>query len=421
MVVSAGINYDRQCNTNNWNNIIKIYANSMYTVGLRNDGTVLATGSLHSYCSEKNTYWSQLNKFNEITEIAIGDYHIVGLRSDGTVVATGDDSFNQCSGVTNWTNIKSVVAGFSRTIGLYNDGKVVSTYLAQHENCVKEWTDIVEIAISEDLIAGLRIDGTVETTRDKLISAREKAIWYYLNADISKDDIIVATHDKRKLVSENGSDNNKINNNLMDQYYKNALKSYEEAESYFAKLEEYSKNYGYVIHLYVRAAGLFYHSSSYNNNKQYILKCIRKAMHLYFLGRSKFCDFDDGAIPGAAIGCIDEIIENIDEIEFNSSEEKYYNLGLLNYYLFLKNSGINTAEDELLYAIYGDKYQPKENPIDRQNRIQKSCVYFINACNCLTIASNYNYPQADRYLAIIEQYDFPNYYKPLEKFIENTQ
>lgn len=37
--------------------------------------------------------------------LAVGQDHTIGLRSDGTVVATGRDNANQCD-VNNWKNIR---------------------------------------------------------------------------------------------------------------------------------------------------------------------------------------------------------------------------------------------------------------------------------------------------------------------------
>jgi hypothetical protein len=49
----------------------------------------------------------------------------VGLKSDGTVVATGDNAVGECN-VGNWTNIVQVSAGGQYTAGLKADGTVVS-------------------------------------------------------------------------------------------------------------------------------------------------------------------------------------------------------------------------------------------------------------------------------------------------------
>jgi len=57
--------------------------------------------------------------------VAAGWYHTVGLKDDGTVVAVGDNSGGQCD-VGNWTGITQVAAGGSDTVGLKSDGTVVA-------------------------------------------------------------------------------------------------------------------------------------------------------------------------------------------------------------------------------------------------------------------------------------------------------
>ncbi|MDH4269319.1 MAG: hypothetical protein OEV52_03330, partial [Dehalococcoidia bacterium] len=58
--------------------------------------------------------------------IAGGGRHTVGVRPDGTVVATGNNDDGQCN-VDGWTNIGLVAAGFSHTVGLEEGGTVVAT------------------------------------------------------------------------------------------------------------------------------------------------------------------------------------------------------------------------------------------------------------------------------------------------------
>lgn len=55
----------------------------------------------------------------------------MGLRTDGTVIATGfradsHQHYGQCD-VTDWTDIISISAGGSHTVGLTADGTVVAT------------------------------------------------------------------------------------------------------------------------------------------------------------------------------------------------------------------------------------------------------------------------------------------------------
>jgi alpha-tubulin suppressor-like RCC1 family protein len=80
--------------------------------------------------------------WRDIVAIAAGSLHTVGLKADGTVVATGDNAFGQCE-VGDWRGIVAVAAGCAHTVGLKADGTVVATGDNAHGQCeVGGWSDI---------------------------------------------------------------------------------------------------------------------------------------------------------------------------------------------------------------------------------------------------------------------------------------
>ena len=93
--------------------------------------------------------------------IAVGDEHTVGLRANGTVIATGDNSKGQCN-VSGWTNVKMVAAGAYHTVALNSNGTVTGVGdNSQGQLNVGAWRDIVMIACSQYDTIGLKSDGTV--------------------------------------------------------------------------------------------------------------------------------------------------------------------------------------------------------------------------------------------------------------------
>ena len=77
-----------------WTDIIQIASGSNHTLGLKKDGTVLASGDIqYGQC--------QVETWSHITNVAAGERHTVGLKEDGTVIATGDNEANQCA-VDGW-------------------------------------------------------------------------------------------------------------------------------------------------------------------------------------------------------------------------------------------------------------------------------------------------------------------------------
>jgi hypothetical protein len=117
-VVAVGYNNYGQLNVSVWTKIRAIAAGAYHTVGLKEDGTVVAVG-YNGYGQLNVTPWTK------IKAIAAGAYHTVGLKEDGTVVAVGYNDYDQLN-VTSWTNIKAIAAGMYHTVGLKEDGTVVA-------------------------------------------------------------------------------------------------------------------------------------------------------------------------------------------------------------------------------------------------------------------------------------------------------
>ena len=133
----------------------RIAAGYEHTVGLRLDGTVVATGSNEfGQCN--------VSGWTDIVAIAAGKHHTVGLRADGTLVATGKNDEGQCN-VSREMHVTTIAAGSSHTVFLREDGTVD---IAGEYRDVRQWKDIVAIAAGDYDIAGLRADGTVYTTLD---------------------------------------------------------------------------------------------------------------------------------------------------------------------------------------------------------------------------------------------------------------
>ena len=68
-----------------------------------------------------------------------GYLHTVGLHEDGTVVAVSDDSRGQCD-VQSWTGITAIAAGARHSLGLRADGTVVAAGDHTEQQCnVNAW------------------------------------------------------------------------------------------------------------------------------------------------------------------------------------------------------------------------------------------------------------------------------------------
>ena len=144
-----------------------VSAGDEHTVGLKADGTVVATEYIGDYYSGQ----CDVDGWTDIVAVSAGDYHAVGLKADGTVVAVGSNFSGECD-VYGWTDIVAVSAGDYHTVGLKADGTVVATefigvyyygdYYFGYGQCdVDGWTDIVAVSAGVSHTVGLKADGTV--------------------------------------------------------------------------------------------------------------------------------------------------------------------------------------------------------------------------------------------------------------------
>ena len=154
-VVAVGYNGYGALNVSGWSKIKSISAGYIHTVGLKEDGTVVAVGDNEG---------GQLNVsgWANIKSISAGGYHTVGLKENGTVVAVGSNGYGQLN-VSGWANIKAISAGQFHTVGLKEDGTVVAVgYNGFGGLNVSGWTNIKAISAGfETYTIGLKEDGTV--------------------------------------------------------------------------------------------------------------------------------------------------------------------------------------------------------------------------------------------------------------------
>ena len=153
-IVATGSNRDGQCNVSDWRNIVAVSVRSGGTIGLRADGTVVAVG--HNRYGESN-----VSGWRNIIAVSSEMYHTIGLRADGTVVAVGWNKESQCN-VSDWKNIVAVSTESHQTVGLGADGTVVAVGNNNDGECnVSDWRNIVSVSTESHHTVGVRADGTV--------------------------------------------------------------------------------------------------------------------------------------------------------------------------------------------------------------------------------------------------------------------
>ena len=179
------------------------------TLGLRKNGTVVATGS---------NKFGQINVsgWTDIIAISVGSRHSVGLKKDGTVVATGSNEDGQCN-VSGWTDIISVSAGSKCTFGLKKDGTVISTIIDKRVlKKLAKWKDVKAIRANDLFFVGLLGDGSVIIEPQRRVV---KGICYDLSA--WKDIVAISTNCQSKDILGLKKDGSVLR---ADNYYKDLQK-----------------------------------------------------------------------------------------------------------------------------------------------------------------------------------------------------
>ncbi len=177
-VVATGNNTHGQCNVSAWSDVVAIDAGPRHTVGIRADGTVLIVGA-----NDRN----QLSAGGWSNVVAVSVHwdsrYIVAIRADGTVLCTNEVLRQKTAG---WYGIKDISAG-SDLVGLRQDGTIL---VASADDIIEyhytnTWSGIQSIAAGAEHAVGLRSNGTIAVTGNNGLGQIDVSGWgniVFLNA-----------------------------------------------------------------------------------------------------------------------------------------------------------------------------------------------------------------------------------------------
>lgn len=215
-VVATGDNSHGACNVGEWTDIVAVSSGGDYTLGLKSDGTVVATEYIEAEEDDEYGGECDVGDWTDIVSVVAAGDHSVGLKSDGTVVAVGKNLAGRCD-VQDWSDIVAISASARNTVGLKSDGTVVATGDNVNGECeVEKWKDIIAISSCVGITAGLKSDGTVVATGDNRHGACNVDGWndivaiataYDIIYGLKKDGTILSTKDG---AADNDSDFIKI-------------------------------------------------------------------------------------------------------------------------------------------------------------------------------------------------------------------
>ena len=134
--------------------------------GLKRDGTVVAKIT-NLYGESEGS--AELIDWNNIVALESGDLYTVGLKEDGTVVARCSCGIHDlgATNVTDWTNIVAIKADISITLGICADGTIV--YCGETPD---EGFDVSNIRLFNDISD---LDKNIERNRERRRVAEQAA------------------------------------------------------------------------------------------------------------------------------------------------------------------------------------------------------------------------------------------------------
>lgn len=105
--------------------------------------------------------------WSNIVQVACGKDVVAGLRSDGKLLLTGDEDI--CAAGANLSEVV-YVAATRRLAGIKSDGTVFAYGNEEYNSLegLEEWTDIVDIAINNHIVIGLKSNGQLVANRDDI-------------------------------------------------------------------------------------------------------------------------------------------------------------------------------------------------------------------------------------------------------------
>ena len=166
---------------------VKVCEGEGFSIILNEDGTISNAGLISKYAKE-------VGDWRNIVDIAVGDKHIVGLDSNGRVRCSGDTSSGACD-LSDMRNIKKVFATANGTITVDNDGVVNLAGSFVGSGSMKNYFNIRDVASSEEILAILCEDQTIDVYTKNSQNYLEAESWTDI-VDVACGDSFVAGLDR---------------------------------------------------------------------------------------------------------------------------------------------------------------------------------------------------------------------------------
>jgi alpha-tubulin suppressor-like RCC1 family protein len=156
--------------------------------------------------------------------ISTGSFSIISITQSGVVQFIGDAFANVMGSGSSyeWNHVVSVAAGHKRSIGLFEDGRIITTYryLSEENKRKAKWKpftylnrdDVIQVVAGYDHVAVLRADGTVDAEGANVNGQCDVSEWQDIITISAGDTFTVGLTMHGEIVTTNSSFNELIRN-----------------------------------------------------------------------------------------------------------------------------------------------------------------------------------------------------------------
>ena len=157
-VMAWGANTEDQCRVpSGLSNVVGIAAGDEHSLALTSNGQVVAWGD------DQRGQCKVPDGLENVTAVAAGGVHSLAVKKDGTVVAWGGNTYGQCDIPVGLTNVVAVRGGGTHSLALKGDGNVVAWGNNQYGQCdvPSDLSEVTAIGAGRYHSLALKDDGSV--------------------------------------------------------------------------------------------------------------------------------------------------------------------------------------------------------------------------------------------------------------------
>ncbi|MBO7676333.1 MAG: helix-turn-helix domain-containing protein [Erysipelotrichaceae bacterium] len=186
-VNGSGSNANGELSNLTSNSAVKVAEGEGFTIILNEDGTLVTAGLISKYANE-------ISDWRNIVDVAAGGAHVIAVDSNGRIHCTADESSQACE-LFDVRNVKKVYATNKGSIVMDDSGSLSYAGTFIGSSSLKNYAGILDIASSDNVLAILKSDQTIDVYTNNSQNYLEAEAWTDI-VDVACGDSFVAGLDR---------------------------------------------------------------------------------------------------------------------------------------------------------------------------------------------------------------------------------